>query len=65
MKDKNDKPTPRSTPAPLPPPVSGEWVQTVPKSLHRQLIAMAKLEDVSVQEYVTYVLSLAMAKAAP
>lgn len=48
---------------PIPEPVtedvmpSGKWLQRVPKTLHRDLIRLAKREDVSLNQLVTSVLS--------
>lgn len=36
---------------------SGKWLQRVPKTLHRNLIRLAKLENVSLNQLVTSVLS--------
>jgi len=41
---------------PLP---SGKWVQRVPRSLHRQLVELAKRENVSLNQFVTSVLARA------
>jgi predicted RNase H-like HicB family nuclease len=52
-------------PVPEPEPVeelpSGKWVQRVPRSLHQQLVRLAKSEKVSLNSLVTAMLSAAAA----
>jgi antitoxin HicB len=36
---------------------SGKWVQRVPRSLHAQLVKMAKADEVSLNQFVTSMLS--------
>jgi len=39
---------------------SGKWVQRVPRSLHQQLVQMARRENVSLNQLVTSLLSVAL-----
>ncbi len=41
---------------------SGKWIQRVPKSLHQQLSINAKRENMSLNSYVLYLVSLGMGK---
>ena len=44
---------------------SGKWVQRVPRSLHRDLIRLAKREKVSLNQFVTSILSEAVGARKP
>ena len=67
-------PAPQAPQAPPVPPVkelseedlpSGKWVQRVPRTLHRDLIRLAKRETVSLNQLVTSVLSEAVGARRP